>query len=326
MRYDSILMVAFGGPTPGCCQQYDTCPGEAYCFVEGIAGTAESQIERVKNISAHYVTLGGFSPFNALTFKQADALETALRERALPLPVYAGFRHWTPYLKEVIAEMAQKGHQKIIGIIMAPHQSKVSWDWYQQTVQKAIDALGDNARTANLQIDYLNPWYTHEGYIGAIADLIKTACNRQLDEAVLLFTAHAIPQAAANTSPYTQQFAATAAAVTRYIGKSEFRLAYQSQPENTPVAWTQPDINDWLEAQNDTGINTIVASPIGFLCDHAEVLYDLDIEAKATATACGFNFIRAGTVGSHPKFINMLADFVCEKFENLTNRNNMRLT
>ena len=142
MRYDSVLLVAFGGPTPGCCQKYDSdaCPGEAYCFVEGIAGTAESQRERVKDISAHYVQLGGFSPFNELTFKQADALENALRARDLLLPVYAGFRHWTPYLKEVVAEMAQKGHHKILGIIMAPHQSKVSWEWYQRAVKKGIDA------------------------------------------------------------------------------------------------------------------------------------------------------------------------------------------
>ena len=138
MRYDSVLLVAFGGPTPGCCQKYnsDICPGEAYCFVEGITGAAESQKERVKDISAHYIKLGGFSPFNELTFTQADALETALRARNLLLPVYAGFRHWNPYLKEVIAEMAQKGHRKILGIIMAPHQSKVSWEWYQQTVKK----------------------------------------------------------------------------------------------------------------------------------------------------------------------------------------------
>lgn len=315
MRYDSILMVAFGGPTPGCCQKYDTCPGEAYCFVEGIVGTAASQRARVQDVSSHYVELGGFSPFNELTFKQAASLKSTLRNRNLPLPVYAGFRHWKPYLDEVIAEMAQKGHQKILGIIMAPHQSKVSWDWYQQTVQKAIDALKGDARTStlHLQIDYLEPWYAHEGYINTIADLIKTACNGQLDEATLVFTAHAIPQSAANTSPYTQQFAATATEVALCIGKSEFGLAYQSQAENTPVAWTQPDINDWLEAQKDMGIDTVVASPIGFLCDHVEVLYDLDIEAKATAAACGINFIRAGTVGDHPKFINMLADFVCEK-------------
>lgn len=311
MKYDSVLLIAFGGPTSGCCKKYDNeaCPGEAYCFVEGIVGTATSKIERVKDISAHYVQLGGFSPFNKLTFEQAAALENALQQRDLPLPVYAGFRHWKPYLKEVVAEMAQKGHRKILGIIMAPHQSKVSWEWYQQTVKKGIDAIDGEKPT----IDYLDPWYTHEGYVGAIAEIIKTTSGDKLDRAELVFTAHAIPQSAADTSPYTQQFEETGKAVAQEIGKTRFGLAYQSAVENSPIPWTQPDINDWIKARKEEGIDTVVASPIGFLCDHVEVLYDLDIEATETAVACDMDFIRAGTAGSHPKFINMLADFVCEK-------------
>ena len=312
MRYDSVLLVAFGGPTPGCCQKYnnDACPGEAYCFVEGIVGTAESQIERVKDISTHYVKLGGFSPFNELTFKQADALENALQVRNLPLPVYAGFRHWIPYLSEVIAKMAQKGHRNILGIIMAPHQSKVSWEWYQQTVKKGIEAVNGEKPT----IDYLDPWYTHEGYVGAIAEIIKTASGDKLERAELVFTAHAVPQSVAKSSPYTQQYRKTSEAVAEKIGKTRFGLAYQSAVESSPMPWTEPDINDWIRDRKKAGVDTIVASPIGFLCDHVEVLYDLDIEATETAEACEIDFIRAGTVGAHPKFINMLADFVCEKY------------
>jgi len=313
MKYDSVLLVAFGGPTPGCCKKYDTknCPGEAYCFVEGIAGEAESQKERVKDISSHYVKLGGFSPFNELTFKQAKALQNALQQRNLPLPVYAGFRHWAPYLKDVIAEMAEKGHRKMLGIIMAPHRAKVSWEWYQQTVKKGIEAVKGEKPT----IDYLDQWYTHNGYVGAIAEIIKTACGDKLDRAELVFTAHAIPQVAADTSPYSQQYEKTGEAVAQTIGKKRFSFAYQSEVENSPIPWTQPDINDWLKTKKGEGVDTVVASPIGFLCDHVEVLYDLDIEAKETADAFGIDFIRAGTVGDHPKFIGMLADFVCEKSE-----------
>ena len=296
---------------PGCCNKYDSdkCPGEAYCFVEGIAGDAESQKERVIDISSHYVKLGGFSPFNELTYKQAEALENALRERNLLLPVFAGFRHWTPYLKEVIAEMADKGHRKILGIIMAPHQSKVSWEWYQLAVQKGIDAVEGDKPT----IDYLEPWYTHKGYVGAIAEIIITTSGDKLESAELVFTAHAIPQAAADISPYSQQFEKTGEAVAQVLGKTQFSFAYQSEVETSPVPWTQPDINDWLRAKKKEGVDTVIASPIGFLCDHVEVLYDLDIEAKEIAAACGIEFIRAGTVGDNPTFINMLAEFVCEK-------------
>ena len=192
MRYDSVLLVAFGGPTAGCCEAYDsdTCPSEAYCFVEGIVGTAASQRERVKDIASHYVALGGFSPFNALTFKQARALEIALRARDVSLRVYAGFRHWRPYLEQVISEMAANGHRNILGIIMAPHQSSVSWDWYQQVVEKAINAVaGEKPR-----IDYLDPWFAHPGYVGAIAEQVKAASSEKLARAEVVFTAHAIPQ------------------------------------------------------------------------------------------------------------------------------------
>ncbi len=310
-KYDSVLLVAFGGPTPGCCQKYQTCPSEAYCFVEGIVGTAKSQAERVADVASHYTKLGGFSPFNELTFQQAKALAAALKKRDMQVPVYAGFRHWYPYLNQIISDMAREGHKKILGIIMAPHQSKVSWDWYQQSVRKAIEAL-DGKR---ITIDYVKPWWTHNGYISAIVELMKIACNGELGEAMPVFTAHAIPQTAADSSPYTQQFLETAKLVSEHLGKTEFAIVYQSQAENTPFKWTQPDINDWIKEQEPTTVKAIVASPIGFLCEHVEVLYDLDIEAAETAAACGIKFIRAETVGRHPNFINMLADSVCERFE-----------
>ena len=107
-KYDSVLLIGFGGPTPGCCKKYEPCPGEAYCFVEGIVGTAPSNAERVKEVASHYVALGGFSPFNELTFKQADALEAGLKDRGMDVPVYVGMRNWTPYLHEVIGNMVKK--------------------------------------------------------------------------------------------------------------------------------------------------------------------------------------------------------------------------
>ena len=192
---------------------------------------------------------------------------------------------------------------------MAPHQSKVSWEWYQQAVKKGIEAVEGEKPT----IDYLDPWYAHEGYVGAIAEIIETACAEKLERAELVFTAHAIPQSVANSSTYIQQFGKTGEAVAEKVGKTRFSLAYQSAVENSPIPWTEPDINDWIRDQKEEGVKTIVASPIGFLCDHVEVLYDLDIEANETAEASGIDFIRAGTVGDHPKFINMLADFVSER-------------
>ena len=314
-EFDSVLLVAFGGPTPGCCNKYDPCPGEAFCFVEGIAGTSPSKADRVKEVASHYDLLGGFSPFNELTLEQAEALRGALAERGIDVPVYAGFRHWSPYLREVIPQMVENGHRNILAIIMAPHQSKVSWDWYQQTVTEAIKSLEGEKPT----VTYAAPWFRNEGYIAAITQLIRDACvdlqPTEFEKAAIVFTAHAIPQSIANTSPYTRQFKRTAGLVTAQLGRELFDLAYQSAPHISPVPWTQPDINDLIRERCRKRANTVIASPIGFLCDHVEVLYDLDHEARNTAEHYGMNFIRAGTVGTHPAFIEMLADLCWDRVQ-----------
>ena len=313
--YDSILLVGFGGPTPGCCRQYDPCPGEAHCFVEGIVGNAPSNAARVKEVASHYVKLGGFSPFNELTFKQADALGTALRRRGVDFPIYVGMRNWTPYLHETIARLVEKGHRNVLAIITSAYRSKASWERYQNDVIAAVETVGDQT----LSIRYLEDlWHLHPGFISAIAERIRIACNdiseSRFAEAGLIFTAHAIPEVAAKTSPYPEQFRQTASAVAEVLG-TDFDIAYQSAPDNPTVPWTGPDINDLIREKREAGVQEVIVSPIGFLCDHVEVLYDLDLEAKATAETCGMNFIRAGTVGDHPEFINMLANLVCEQFQ-----------
>ena len=313
--YDSILLVGFGGPTPGCCRQYDLCPGEAYCFVEGIVGRAPLNTDRVEEVVSHYVKLGGFSPFNELTFKQADALGSALRKRDVDSPIYVGMRNWTPYLYETIAKISEQGHHNILAIIMSAYRSKASWERYQNDVIAAVKTVGDQT----LSIRYLeDSWHLHPSFINAIAERIRTACNgivkSRFAKAALIFTAHAIPQVAAKTSPYPEQFRQTASAVAEVLG-TDFDIAYQSAPDNPTVPWTGPDINDLIPKKREAGVQEVIVSPIGFLCDHVEVLYDLDLEARTTAEACGMNFIRASTVGEHPEFINMLANLVCEEFQ-----------
>lgn len=313
--YDSILLVGFGGPTPGCCRRYDPCPGEAHCFVEGIVGNAPSNAERVKEVASHYVKLGGFSPFNELTFKQADALGDALRKRGVDSPIYVGMRNWTPYLHETIARMVEEEHRNVLAIIMSAYRSKASWERYQNDVIDAVETVG--AQTLNIR--YLEDlWHLHSGFTNAIAERIRSACTDisepRFAQAALIFTAHAIPQVAAQTSPYPDQFRQTASAVAEVLG-TNFDIAYQSAPDNPTVPWTGPDINDLIREKREAGVQEVILSPIGFLCDHVEVLYDLDLEARGTAEACGMNFIRAGTVGEHPEFINMLANLVCEEFQ-----------
>jgi protoporphyrin/coproporphyrin ferrochelatase len=313
LAFDSVLFVAFGGPTPGCCGRREPCPGEATCFIQSIVGEHPAAQARVSEVAAHYAQLGGFSPFNDLTFQQVQGTANLLKAQGLCLPVYVGMRHWPPYVRDVLQEMAEQGLRNILAVILAPHQCYASWEWYQHTVTEGLAALGDRCP----QVTYLEPWYTHAGYIGAIADHMRQASQvlgaERAQRAALVYTAHSIPAAMAAQAPYTQQFAATAAAVTRLLDRQDYRLAYQSQAHGTPRPWLQPDINEAIRQLQAEGYRDVIISPIGFLCDHVEVLYDLDVEAQHTAVACGVTYVRAQTVGTHPAFIAMLSNLIAER-------------
>lgn len=281
--------------------------------MRSIVGDNPMAQARVAEVAAHYAQLGGFSPFNDLTFQQVRGVEARLKARDLPIPVYVGMRHWPPYIQDVLQTMADQGHRRILAVILAPHQCFASWDWYQQTVADGIAALG----MPDVQVTYLTPWYTHPGYISAIADSLRDACAilgpERAAQAALLYTAHSIPTSMAAQAPYAQQFDATAAAATRCLGRQEYRLAYQSQAHGTSRPWLQPDINDAIRQARCDGHREVIVSPIGFLCDHVEVLYDLDIEAQQTAAACGVTCVRAKTVGTHPAFLAMLSELIAER-------------
>lgn len=220
MAYDGVLLIAFGGPTPGGCARIrengEPCPGpehgnpcpegspdEAHCFVQGILGKTPARAARTNEVAGHYRHLGGFSPFNELTFRQARTLEVALRKRGLPLPVRAGMRHWGPSIRDVLKSLAAAGHRKLLATIMAPHQSRVSWEWYLSTVAEACGEIPEAQRPV---VDVIEPWGTHPGFTGAIAALVRADLDRlppdRRGNAHVVFTAHAIPVAIAKSGPY----------------------------------------------------------------------------------------------------------------------------
>jgi ferrochelatase len=311
---DSVLLVGFGGPTPGCCKEKDPCPGEAYCFVHGILGKSPARDKRAREVADHYKHLGGFSPYNELTLEQGRALGKALAARGLALEVDAGFRHWKPYVKETLAGMKARGLERPLAVIMAPHQSSVSWDWYIKVVGEAQEELGASSPEV---AGYLDPWWTHEGFVEANASRIREQTKgwseARLATAGLVFSAHSIPAPVARTGPYTKQFEESAKLIAARAGFREHSCAYQSAPDDAAIPWTSPMIAAALDELHAAGKKDAIVAPIGFLCDHVEVLYDLDIEAKEHAKKLGIGFHRAGTVGSHPAFVGMLADLVAAR-------------
>jgi protoporphyrin/coproporphyrin ferrochelatase len=312
---DGVLMLGFGGPTPGCCERRVSCakvPGcEAECFVSGILGDNPARARRVAEIAEHYRALGGFSPYNELTIRQGEELRIELGRRGSALPVRCAFRHWRPWAADGLRALRADGCREIALLVMAPHQSSVSWDWYLKHAAEAVEALGAEApRIAAVA----EPWWNHSGFVRALSDRLHEAVaalpRERVAAAELIFTAHAVPQPVESTSPYRRQFAETARLAAESFGHPEHRIAFQSQPNDSGIPWSAPNIVAVIEEAQRRGARDVIVAAAGFLVDHVEVLYDLDVEAAARARELGIGFHRARSVHDHPAFIAMLAERV----------------
>lgn len=318
-RIDGLLVLGFGGPTPGCCGRRSACAKEgagfeAECFVSGILGDNPARAERVREIAAHYRHFGGYSPYNRLTAQQAGALAAELAARGLDLPIACGYRHWSPWAVDAVRELMARGCRRLGLLVMAPHQSSVSWDWYLKHAAEAVEAVAAISPDAPAIAGVVEPWWERPGFAAALAAHLEEAMAgwdaRRRAEAHLIFTAHAIPQPVEQTSPYRRQFAATAAAAAAAIGHPAHTLAFQSAPGGTRIPWSSPDILDALRTAKAAGAQEVLVQAAGFLVDHTEVLYDLDVEAANLAQRLGLGWTRARCVHDHPAFIAALADAV----------------
>jgi ferrochelatase len=313
MSADHLLVVAFGGPTPGCCKRHDPCPGEAHCFVSGIFGDNPARAARVAEVVDHYKAQGGFSRFNEITEAQAHAVQAELARRGIKLGVTVGYDHWQPHIADKVVAMAEGGAREFITLVMTPHQSSVSWDAYLRRVSEGLDKLPESGRPRWTGV--CDPFWNKPGFIDALADRISTAArklgaNLKTRETGLLLSAHAVPLPIVRTSQYTQQIAETAKLVAARLESANWAVGYQSAPSDSKIEWTTPYIEHAMDKLKEAGAKRIVAAPIGFLCDNVEVLYDLGVEGREHAAKLGVEFEAAEAVNTHPAFINMLADQV----------------
>jgi ferrochelatase len=296
---DSVLLVAFGGPT---------APHEIRPFLEIVAQGRGISAARLEEVAHHYEQMpGGRSPLAELTFAQARGLEQALARSGLALPVFVGMRNWHPFLHETLAEMAGKGARRALAIILSPLRTEASWDRYMQDVAEARARVGGAP-----EVGFAPPWFESPRFVAAVADRARAALDQVPVDAraatPMVFTAHSVPTAMAAASPYVSDLNAAARAVARRLGHSRWSLAYQSRSGNPRQPWLEPDIADVLRRLAAAGERHVVVVPIGFVCDHVEVLYDLDVEARRVAERAGLALHRAAAVNDHPEFVAMLAD------------------
>ncbi|HET9763475.1 MAG TPA: ferrochelatase, partial [Casimicrobiaceae bacterium] len=206
-----------------------------------------------------------------------------------------------------------EGVRRALAFILSSHRTEASWERYQENVAQARAALGDKAPA----VDYCPGWHDHplfiETWANQIANEFEKVLPERRSEVSLIFTAHSVPTAMAAPSPYVAELEASCRLVAQSLGCDRWSLAYQSRSGNPREPWLEPDIAQTLRSAAAGGAKAVVVAPIGFVADHVEVLYDLDIEAKKIAEENGLKFYRAGTPNDHPMFIRMIADVVERK-------------
>jgi len=307
--FDAVLVIAFGGPQG----RDDVRP-----FLANVLRGRRVAPERVEEVAHHYELFGGISPLTELTSRQSVLLSEALRDRGQELPVFVGMRNWHPFLEDTLATMARHGVRRAVGFIAAAHRSYSSCTQYRENV----DAARATLRTAGLddvEIVYVGDWHLHPGFVEANADHVRDALARLpvdvRDRARLIFTAHSIPVSMAEKFPYERQLKETAQAVADGVGAKDWVLVYQSRSGRPEDPWLGPDVCDYLRQESAGGLEAAVVCPIGFICDHIEVLYDLDTEAAGVCRELGLPMARAAAVNDHPRFAAAMADAVLQTIE-----------
>jgi ferrochelatase len=300
-RFDSILLIAFGGPEK---------PDDVRPFLRIVTAGRSIPDQRIEEVAHHYEVIGGRSPLNELTFRQAAALRDALAAAGWSLPVFVGMRSWHPFLAETLDAMQASGRRRALGIILSSFQTEASWERYQADVASARATVGRRAP----EVHYAPSWSDHPGFTEAMADRARQALGRVAADdrarTPLVFTAHSVPAAMAERSPYVTQFEGAARAVAGRLGHGRWTIAYQSRSGSPGDPWLEPDVGEVIRTLAAEGARDVVVVPIGFVCDHVEVRFDLDVKARALAAELGVRLHRAEAANDHPAFVQMLVDLV----------------
>jgi ferrochelatase len=293
---DAVLLMAYGGP-----ERLDQV--EAY-YTDIRRGSPPSPA-LLEQLVGRYRAIGGGSPLSQIVEAQRAALQAELAARGRPIRVYAGMRHIEPRIGRIVEEMAANGVERFVAITLAPQKSSNAAG-YGRAVDAALAGLGEGAPS----VVGVDSWYDQPHFIEALTATTSEALARFPDRTSVrvMFTAHSLPaRVVAEGDPYLEQLAGTAALVGEQLGLTEYAFAFQSAGQ-TGEAWLGPDILEEIRRLAGTGVHELVVRPVGFVADHLEVLYDIDVEAQAVARDVGVRLERARSMNDDPTFIAGLAD------------------
>ncbi len=300
-RPTAILLMAMGGPD---------CLENVEPFLLDVRGGRPTPPELVEEIRERYRATGGKSPAVGITKDVARKLEQRLNESGdRRYRVYVGLRHWHPFIKETYAELLRADPEQIIGLCMAPQQSSLSTGAYQKKVEEARAALHSTC-----PVTFIGSWHRHPKLIAAIVEHIKQGLQKfpagMRATVPVLFTAHSLPERiVAMKDPYPDEVKGTVEAVTALLGSQPVRFAYQSQGRSSEP-WLGPTVEAVLDALHREGHRQVLVAPIGFICDHVETLFDIDIELKQLAANKGMQLERMAMLNDSPALVETLRDIL----------------
>jgi len=297
----AILLLAYGTPE----NEKDVEP-----YLADIRSGRPASQEFVQELKQRYRRIGGRSPLLEITKAQATALARVLREQGFPTRTYVGMKHWHPYIREVVPEILRNGHDTLVALTLAPHFSIMSIGGYKIALEEAL------GRDSKMNVTFIESWYDNPLFHKAVAEKVKNAlCTFPSRTNVhVVFTAHSLPERIRETKdPYPAQLNESSEAVAKLVGLQEWSIAYQSAGQ-TGERWLGPDL---LEALNEISVkrenDQVLVVPIGFVADHLEILFDIDVEAQEYAKKLNITLKRTESMNTTPAFIAALADVVSKR-------------
>ena len=303
-NYDALLVQSFGGPEG---------PDDVIPFLENVLRGRNVPRARLLEVAKHYQQFGGVSPINQQCRDLIDALRSELQQHDIDLPIYWGNRNWHPMLEDTLGQMQQDGIQRVLIFVTSAFSSYSGCRQYREDVIKATSA----AETDSLRFDKLRTFYNHPDFIDVVSTSVRLAIEelQQDDSTYVAFTAHSIPGSMAAGCDYEQQLHESCRLVAERLKLTDdrWKLVYQSRSGRPQDPWLEPDICDFIESLHERGVRDLVISPIGFLSDHMEVLFDLDTEAMELCERLNINMRRATTPGVQSQFITMIRKLIQER-------------
>jgi protoporphyrin/coproporphyrin ferrochelatase len=260
-------------------------------YLEDIREGRPVSDEAVEELTERYRRIGGRSPLDEVSERQRAALE-----RELGLPVYVGMKHWRPRIADAVEAALANDAERIVGIVLAPHYSALSIAGYRERLESAL--------AGRAELRFVESWYDHEPFLDVLAERVRGT------DAHVVFTAHSLPERIlAMGDPYREQLLETSRLVAERAGLERWSFAFQSASA-TGERWLGPDILEELDDLHGRGVRKVLVCPVGFVSDHLEILWDIDVEARERAAELGLELDRIESLNDDPAFVRALAELV----------------